>query len=269
MQYYEEIVKKRHSCREFSKKKVGEDLLYKLLTHYDDRTRNLTEHIKTFIKFFDGSVWEKLNKHVGYNGFCIKAPAYMVVYSEEKGRYLENAGFIAEGMTLKMTELGLSACWQTVNDAEAVKEALGKETDMIVACVVAFGYKDPKSKEKPVKKISLDELTYGSKYGQDIDPHLFYRELEDALRAVAHSQSFLNLQPYRVIVDSDQIVLVGIHDETTKEVDRHLNYGIAMFNFICVAQATRDVTPKWSFAPVTDRDLGLPADVKYVAKCKL
>ena len=99
----------RHSCRNFAKKKVGEDLLYKLLTHYEDRTRNLTEHIKTHIKFYDGSVWEKLDKHVGYNGYCIKAPAYMVVYSEEKGRYLENAGYIAEALTLKMTELGLAA----------------------------------------------------------------------------------------------------------------------------------------------------------------
>ncbi len=269
MQYYEQIVMNRHSCRNFAKKKVGEDLLYKLLTHYEDRTRNLTEHIKTFIKFYDGSVWEKLDKHVGYNGYCIKAPAYMVVYSEEKGRYLENAGFIAEALTLKMTELGLAACWQTVNDAAAVKEVLGKETEMVVACVVAFGYRDPKNKEKPVEKIALDDLTYGSKYGQDIDISLFYRELEDGLRAMAHSQSFLNLQPYRVIVDTDQIVLVGTPDDVTKEADRHLNYGIAMFNFISVVQATRDVTPKWSFAPVTDRDLGLPADIKYVAKCKL
>ena len=193
MQYYEQIVANRHSCRNFAKKPVGEDLLYKLLTYYDDRTRNLTEHIKTFIKFFDGSVCEKLGHYVGYNGHCIKAPAYMVVYSEEKGRYLENAGFIAEALTLKMTELGLSACWQTVNNAEAVKEVLGKETDMVVACVVAFGYRDKKNKEKPVEKISLDELTFGTKYGQDIDPTSFYRELEDGLRAMAHSQSFLNL----------------------------------------------------------------------------
>lgn len=269
MQYYEHIVKNRHSCRSFSKKEVGDDLLYKLLTYYEEVDGKLTAHINTSIKFYDGSAWEKLNDHVGYNGYCIKAPKYMVLYSDEKGRYLENAGFIAEGLTLRMTELGLAACWQTVNDAEGVKEALGKETDMVVACVVAFGYKDPKNKEKPVDKISLDELTFGSKYGQDIDPAFFYRELEDGLRAVAHSQSFLNLQPYRVIVDTDQIVLVGTYDETTKEVDRHLNYGIAMFNFVSVMLATRDVAPKWSFAPVTDRDLGLPPDIKYVAKCKL
>ena len=269
MEFYEKILKQRHSCRSYAKKKVGGDLLYEILMCYNDNKVTLTPHIKTGIRFFDGSVWEKLNKHVGYNGFCIKAPAYMVVYSEEKGRYLENAGFIAEGLTLKMTELGLATCWQTVNDAAAVKEALGYETDMVVACVVAFGYKDPKSKEKPVDKISLDELTYGKTYGHDVDPGLFYRELQDGLLAISHSQSFLNFQPYRVIVDHDQIVLVGLYNDTTKEVDRHLNYGIAMFNFVAVAAATRDVVPKWSFAPVTDRDLELPPDVKYVAKCKL
>ena len=269
MEYYENILKKRQSCRSYSNKQVGGDLLYEVLMCYEDNTVTLTPHIKTKIRFYDGSVWEKLNGSLGYNGFCIKAPAYMVVYSEEKGRYLENAGFIAEGLTLKMTELGLATCWQTVNDAEAVKEALGYKTEMVVACVVAFGYKDPKSKEKPVKKISVDELTYGSEYGKDVDTSTFYRELHDGLLAIASSQSFLNFQPYRVIVDNDQIVLVGLSNDNTKEVDRHLNYGIAMFNFVAVAAATRDTVPKWSFAPVTDRDLKLPADVKYVAKCKL
>ena len=55
----------------------------------------------------------------------------------------------------------------------------------------------------------------------------------------------------------------------TSEADRLLNYGIVMFNFYAVMWAVRPDTPRWSFEPVTDRDLGLPADVTYVAKCKL
>lgn len=260
----------RHSCRLFSGKKVGEDLLYKLLTYYDDiEASALTLHIKTAMKFFDGSVWEKLKDHVGYNGFCIKAPMYMVIYSDEKGRYLENAGYLGEAMTLKMTELGLATCWQTVNHPEETKKELGRETDMVVACVVAFGYRSPKDKEKAVPKISVDDLTFGKVYGQDIDPSLFYPELAAGLKAMANAQSFLNRQPYRVIVDDDQIVLVGLYDEITKEVDMHLNYGIVMYDYINVAARTRDVYTKWSFAPVTDRDLKLPPDVKYISKCKL
>ena len=269
MKYYENIVKKRNSCRGFSDKKVGDDALNALLEYYEDEESALVDEIGTELKFYIGAVWDELNKSVGYNGFCIKAPAYMVIYSDVADHYLENAGYVAQGLTLKMTELGLAACWQTINDAEAAKEALKADTDKVVACVVAFGYRDPKNKEKKADKKSLDEMTDGFRFGKDYDTDLFYPELEDGLRAIAHAQSFQNLQPYRIIVDYDQIVLVGLPDDMTTEADRHLNYGIVMFNFYAVMWAVRHDTPRWSFEPVTDRDLALPEGVTYVAKCKL
>ena len=55
----------------------------------------------------------------------------------------------------------------------------------------------------------------------------------------------------------------------TSEADRLLNYGIVMFNFYAVMSAIRPSAPRWSFEPVTDRDLGLPEGVTYVAKCGL
>ena len=269
MEYYEHIVKNRNSCRAFAAQKVDDDVLNALLTYYEDEESDLVDEIGTELKFYFGNVWDDLKESVGYNGFCIKAPAYMVIFSDVADHYLENAGYIAQGLTLKMTELGLAACWQTINDADAVKAALDADTDKVVACVVAFGYRDPDNDEKKAPKKSLDEMTDGFKYGQDIDTDLFYNELEDGLRAIAHAQSFQNRQPYRIIVDHDQIVLVGLPDDITNDYDRYLNYGIAMFNFYACMWAIRPTAPKWSFDPVTDRDLGLPADVEYVAKCKL
>lgn len=269
MEYYDDIVKKRNSCRGFSEKKVEDSVLTELLTYYEDEESVLVEGIDTELKFYIGTVWDELKKSVGYNGFCIKAPAYMVIFSEKKDHYIENAGYIAQGLTLKLTELGLAACWQTINDAAEAKKALGEDTDKEVACVVAFGYRDPNNDEKKAPKKSLDEMTDGTKFGKDIDTDMFYGSLEDGLRAVAHAQSFQNLQPYRIIVDNDQVALVGLPDDMTSEADRLLNYGIVMFNFYAVMWAVRPSTPKWSFEPVTDRDLGLPADVTYVAKCKL
>ena len=269
MEYFETIVKKRHSCRSFADKKVGDDVLNELLTYYEDEESDLVDEIETELKFYIGTVFDELKKSVGYNGFCIKAPAYMVIYSDVADHYLENAGYIAQGLTIKMTELGLAACWMTINDADEAKKALGEDTDKAVACVVAFGYRDPDNDEKPVDKKSLDEMTDGFKYGQDIDTDLWYSSLEDGLRAIARAQSFQNRQPYRIIVDHDQISLIGLPDDLTGEADRLLNYGIVMFNFYSVMWAIRPETPRWSFEPVTDRDLGLPADVTYVAKCKL
>ena len=269
MKYYEDIVKHRNSCRQFADKKVSDSVLNELLTYYEDEESTLIEGIDTELKFYIGTVWEELRKSVGYNGFCIKAPAYMVIFSEVADHFRENAGYIAQGLTLKMTELGLSACWLTINDAYSTKVALEADTDKVVACVVAFGYRDPSNEEKKAPKKSLDEMTDGFRYGQDIDTDMFYGDLEDGLRAIAHAQSFANKQPYRIIVDYDQIALIGLPDEETNENDRNLNYGIVMFNFFAVMNAVRVNPPKWSFEPSDDRDLGLPADAEYIAKCKL
>lgn len=269
MEYYEHIVKNRHSCRMFADKKVEDDKLNALLTYYDDEESVLVEGIETELKFYIGSVWDKIKEAVGYNGYAIQAPAYMVIYSDPADHYMENAGFIAQGLTLKMTEIGLAACWQTICDADAVKAALGEDTDKTVACVVAFGYRDPADKAKFADKKSLDAMTDGYTFGQDIDTTRFYGDVLDGLRAVAHAQSFLNLQPYRIIVDDDQIALIGLPDDVTNESDTALNYGIVMFNFYAVMQAVRPQAPKWSFEPVTDRDLGLKDGAVYIAKCKL
>ncbi len=269
MEYYDQIVKNRHSCRMFADKKVEDAKLTELFTYHDDEESVLVEGIDTELKFYVGSVWDKIKEAVGYNGYAIKAPAYMVIYSEVAPHYIENAGYIAQGLTLKMTELGLAACWQTIIDADAVKAALGEDTDKAVACVVAFGYRDPEDKAKYADKKSLDDMTDGKVFGKDIDTSFFYGDILDGLRAVAHAQSFLNLQPYRIIVDDDQISLIGLPDDVTNESDTALNYGIVMFNFFAVMQAVRPQPPKWSFEPVTDRDLKLKDGAVYVAKCKL
>lgn len=267
MEYYEQIVKNRNSCRLFADKKVEDSKLDEIRAYYEDEETDLVDGIGTELKFYFGAVYDDLKKSVGYNGYCIKAPAYMLLFSDPDEHFLENAGYIAQGITLKMTELGLAACWQTINDAAATKAALGIDTDKVLACVIAFGYRSPANDEKKAPKKSLDELTDGKKYGKDVDTDLFYPELEYALRAMAHAQSFANRQPYKVIVDDDIISLVGIKDDETNEYDTHLNYGIVMFNFYAVMASVRPSAPKWSFED-PGRDLGLPENVTYVAKCK-
>ena len=152
MEYYEQIVKNRNSCRGFADKKVGNEQLNELIAYYEDEESDLIDDIETELKFYIGTVWDELKKSVGYNGICIKAPAYMVIYSDVADHYLENAGYIAQGLTLKMTEMGLAACWMTINDAEAAKTALEEDTDKTVAAVVAFGYRDPDNDEKKADK---------------------------------------------------------------------------------------------------------------------
>ena len=268
MKYYEEIVKNRHSCRKFDPRRVETEKLEAVVAYHNDEESDLVDEIATELRFYDSSAYDMLKDTVGYNGVCIKAPHYAVLFSEHKDHYLENAGYIIQGITLKLTELGIAACWLTINDEHAAKDALDAETDLVLACVLAFGYRAEDNDEKNAPKISLDELCLGKDFKTEVNTDYFYHELEDCLRAVAHAQSFQNLQPYRMLVDVDTVYLVGLPTEMTNHYDEHLNYGIAMFNFYSVMWAVRPSAPRWSFeAP--EHDLKLPDDVKYVAKCKI
>lgn len=268
MKYYEEIVKNRNSCRKFENKTVEQEKIDAIIAYHEDEESDLVDEINTELRFYGEEAFDALKDSVGYNGICIKAPHYAVLFSEKGAHYLENAGYIIQGITLKLTELGLAACWLTINDAAEATAALDADTDMELACVLAFGYRDPENDEKKAPKISLDELCLGKDWKTEVDTDLFYHELEDCLRACAHAQSFQNLQPYRILVDPTTVYLVGLPSEMTNEFDTLLNYGIVMFNFYSVMWAVRPQAPRWSFdAP--DHDLKLPEDVTYVAKCKI
>lgn len=285
IQYYDEIVKRRESCRNFQEQDVEQAKIDEIEKYYSD-TAVLVDNICTDMKIYDADVAEVLGQTVGYNGFLIKAPMYIALFSDEADHYLENAGFISQGLILKLTQLDLAACWLTINDADAATKALGYSGDKKLASFIAFGYRKPSDEEtrldikspsnvkmiksgtKIAPKISLEDMVSYMKLGTPYESEKLYSELESALRAVSHSQSFFNRQPYRIILTDSKAYLVGLNDELTNEIDTHLNYGIAMFNFYAVMESIRANAPKWSFeAP--DEDIKLPSDVKYIAKCGL
>ena len=62
--------------------------------------------------------------NAGYEGLTFEAPAYLLLLSEVKPGYLENAGYMNEDMILHMTDLGRDSCWLTVDDDPALRAAL-------------------------------------------------------------------------------------------------------------------------------------------------
>lgn len=269
MKYYDHIVKRRHSCRNFDMNRdIEPEKITEVLAYYNNEESVLVEGIKTDLNFYSGDIYEDLGTCVGYNGFCIKSPGYMVLFSEVKEHYIENAGFISQGITLKLTELGMAACWQTINDMDVLNRVLRAPEDMVAACVISFGYRNPADAEMIAPKKSYTDIAFSKKFGRKLDTEYLYRELEDSLRAVAHAQSFANSQPYCLILDDEFVSLVGLPEPDTNESNRMLNYGIVMFNFYAVMSSVRVNAPKWSFEPI-DHDLGLPVGAIYIAKCRI
>ena len=285
IKYYDEIVLHRQSCRNFSEKKVEQKTLDEIKAYFDS-CNSLVEKINTDLIFIDEEKAMKLGASVGYNGFIIKAPQYFVILSDNAEHYLENVGFKAQEVTLKLTQMGIDACWLTVNDPVFAKKAIGIDTDMEIATVVAFGYKNKESEDirldivspsnvnmrksglKAAPKISLNDLLYYKTYGVPMDSDNLYADLDSGLRAVSEAQSFFNRQPYRIIVDDSFISLIGLQDDMTSESDMLLNFGIAMFNFYAVLEETRSKAPKWVFE-TPEVDLKLPDNAFFVAMCRI
>ncbi|MCB6365464.1 nitroreductase family protein [Intestinibacillus massiliensis] len=253
---------------------------------YFGRCKRLVPSIDVQMRIFERDVKEKLEGTAGYQGFMIGAPCYMVILSDEADHYIENAGFIAEDMILKMTELELSSCWITFSDGEEVKKALGIESDKRIGAIIAFGYGQRTSKKIRLNiksmsnidinvereyyspKLSIDELVHIQKWGGkstiedigDTDSALWR-----ALYAASLSPSYLNRQPYGFILDNGKVILVVKKDEHTDEVNEKLNIGIVMLHFSgVISQMLFNVDWHWG-AP--EQDLGLPADCSAVAYC--
>ncbi|SFN89256.1 Putative TM nitroreductase [Eubacterium pyruvativorans] len=280
---YFELINKRESCRDFAETEVESEKLQSLGDSFA-LCDALDEDINTELHVIDRERGTKLGGTVGYNGFMIAAPQYALLFTEEKEHCLENAAFIMQALTLKMTSMGLAACWLTVNDAEAAKKLAGADTEKTLAVVVAFGYRNKEKKStrldiaspsdvkvkksgRTAPKIALDDFVCEGTFGSPADLDTLapqYPELHDALVAMSNSQSFFNRQPYRVVLTKDEICLIGLEDAETGEADRLLNYGIAMFNFAAV----NEHGGAWTFEPAAG-DLRLPENAQFIAQCRL
>ena len=230
---------------------------------------------------------ERIEKAAGYNDFLIGAPGYLVLLSEGAEGSGLNAGYIMEDIVLKLRDLGYGSCWLTFTDKSRIKEALGLDTGLDVAAIIAFGLpeqarkrihlnifsmsnvsiKDKRQYFEPKKKIS--ELVSIDEYGckDDLDEQIgFYDDiLWESLHAAAASPSYMNRQPYSFLLKDWKLYLLSEADEVTGPIDRGLNLGIAMLHFSSVAKEYQGGS-EWK---LTKEELPLPAGVTAVAVCEI
>ena len=148
---YETLIEERQSLRSFEQKEVPAAALQEVERYFGETARILPE-IGLELHCAAG-IGTGLEGIAGYGGNAFRAPLYLVVLSEEKEGWLENAGFVSEQLLLKLTELGLSACWLTLTDEAATKRALGIESDKKAAALLAVGYARA---ERAEKRLDID-----------------------------------------------------------------------------------------------------------------
>ncbi len=269
-------IEKRKSIREYRDKKLSEAQIGEIRDAFVSLPR-LTPDTDVEIAFFTENA-ARMEGVAGYRGNAFGAPAYIVILSEPADFYVENAGFIGEGILLKLTDMGLDCCWLTIDNSEAVKSAALVKSDKEAVAVIACGYgkKERSKKRFDIKspssvdftsreghvapKIALSEMVYLKNWGKEAewDPYAIDPMLEDALYCASLAPSFLNRQPYRYVVQQSRVILYVKNEELTSDIDTLLDAGATIFNFY--ASYTARVNAKgWSMGAAPDlEDVNAP-----------
>lgn len=285
---YSAMIQSRKSVREFQDTKVSDATLAEIKKYYAEACERLVPAIGTELRLFGADSREKLKGAAGYNDFIIGNADYFAILSDEAEYMSENAGFIAEEIVLRITELDLGACWLSFKDGEAVKSALGIESDKRVAALVAFGLEkkaakrvflniqniskvDAVKREFYSPRLGIESLVFSGKWGNKdgVDEEIgdMDHPLWQALYAASLAPSYLNRQPYGFVLDEGTVVLISKEDAYTEENEQKLNLGIVMLHFAAVAGQTLGKRV-WTMGAY-EKELGLPSGCRAVAFCKL
>ena len=280
-----EKIEKRQSIRDYEKKKLPAAVLEELEDCFANSAR-LIDDIKLELLSITEGGDKKLAGVVGYSGNVFNAPVYLVLLSENKAHYLENAGFVAEALILKAEELELNTCFITVTDSDDAKLSLDIREKGEVAAIIACGYG---KKEKDLlrldiqspsnvtmrkreghiaPKIAQEELVYDSKWGIEVDWDTAMQDpmMDEAFYAASLAPSFLNRQPYRYIYAGSKIYILTTKEENTSKEDEKLGIGASMYNFYAILADYMPKAPMWQMYPEKNtEDLGQPENYEVSA----
>ena len=279
---YMEKIEKRRSIREFKKKDLEPEKLERISEGFKTLHR-LIPDIQVELVVRTGDVKLRLEGVTGYRGKSFMAPAYLILLSEEKDYYLENAGYITEDLCLMLTEMGISHCWLTADDSEAVKRAALIDSDKKALAVIACGYgRQEKTKQRLdilnpsnvlfkkreghiAPKIAQEELVYQDSWGKPVDWQAGGIDplLDQSFYAASLAPSFLNRQPYRYVLKGRQVILCAKKEEMTSVIDTGLDIGATMMNFDAIA-SQQDWIDWVMGAPEGIETIGIPEEYVVV-----
>ncbi len=224
------LIEKRKSVKEYEKKKLSPDQI-KAFEEFLPKAKVLQKNIGIEFAFIEDG-WQKesiLKDRASYMGNSIIAPTYIALLSETKEGHLFNTAYILEQVVLKAVELDIGSCWISVDkDAEGLKNDLGIDSEKELIAMVALGY--PKTHMSYTKKkgLRIQDFVFKDVWGKVV----YYQELdtigiEEVLRSLRLVPSWANLQPWRLIIHNDQIILT-VGGEEVDEKLRLLDAGIMM-----------------------------------------
>lgn len=160
----------------------------------------------------------------------VRAPYYMLFYSEETARCQMNIGYLMQQMALWLCSRGYGTCF--IGDMH-VRRELQKKGDMVLTGILAFGrsHGNPTRRRAEAKRLSLDELCVFRE-----TPREGIRSLLEAARMAPSS---FNAQPWRFVVMESR-VHIFTRKHQADQMNRHrweeVNFGILLANIMVAAE---------------------------------
>jgi len=227
------LVENRKSTREYQKKLLRLEEI-KILEGFLKEINTLQKNIDVDFVFVEDG-WQKediLKGRAGYVGNPILAPQYIALLSEQKEGYLLNTAYILEQIVLKTVELNIGSCWVSIeNDANGLKNDLGIDKPGELVAMIALGYPKthiPFTKKSGSSRIGVGDFVFKGEWGKTAShEELEMMGIERVLHSIRLAPSWANLQPWKLIIDNDKIILtVGGKDVDKKHL--MLDAGIMM-----------------------------------------
>lgn len=222
MNLYEAIFS-RKSVRSYEMKPVKPSFLEEI-QEYFGQIEGLNPGIRTDISIIDNTKGQYKRIHL----MGVKAPYYIAFYSEEKDKFLLNAGYIMEQLALFLCTKGMGTCFLGSAKPKLVNPHKG---EMRFVIMMAFGYSKGPYTRKAVeaKRMELQDLCVYKEV-----PRQWMKQLLDAARLAPSS---LNSQPWRFVVYDNRIhVFAKKHNMSPLGRFEEFNFGIMFSHLMIVAE---------------------------------
>lgn len=182
-----EIMKARHSVRQYSGKKIESGIRETLAALADECNKESGLNIQMI--FDEPKCFDSMMAHYGkFSG----VENYIALVGKKGAGLDEKAGYYGEKLVLKAQELGLNTCWVAMTHGKSTAEIKKGEK---LACIIALGYcttQGAAHKNKPLEQLS----NYASGM-----PDWFSKGMEAALLA----PTAMNQQKFYITLENGKV----------------------------------------------------------------
>lgn len=182
-----EIMKARHSVRQYTEKKLESEKKAELAALAEDCNNESGLNIQ--IIFDEPKCFSSIMAHYGkFSG----VENYIAIVGKKDATLEEKAGYYGEKLVLKAQELGLNTCWVAMTHGKSTAEIRKGEK---LACIISLGYGSTQGvshKNKPLEQLC--------NCASDM-PDWFSRGME----AVILAPTAMNQQKFYFTLENDKV----------------------------------------------------------------